>query len=411
MRAILLLPSSPAPHPADVELRLDGLRCRFPDAEIITATSQEIPTLDPEDKLVVFAETDLSSIPAEATLRVGKSGQILPLPGVPISAEDIAGIDIHPFSRLAPRGQGDVDFGCFHFFPYSYLYRLVGLGPVNAFGHRIDGDFRKLRDRAAHHKLIVCFGGSTVWSICTTPHHAFPSVLEKLLNEKGEAEGLPLCVSVLNFGVPGAVVLNAMQNFLLYAADLKPDIVIAHDGVNDLFYGCTSDPWLLREHGIVYQQQLEYWAALLHDPQFKGNANLGGPIVPPTGVAPLHILKAYTRRKCEFMKLVRGFGGKFIWGLQPFAWSKRSLSSVEESRIGSPITYEAEFRTVRGLYDLHKPQLSMYEADGLIDFDACFKEIDPNETVMADMVHLDKNGDRIIAEQYARVLWPMIRAT
>lgn len=412
MRVILLLPSSSKPHPADIAQRLEGLRCRYPEASVETADLANPLVLDSGDVAVVFAETPALEIPPLATQRVAKSGQVLPLPGVPLGKDLLPDLDAHPFSRLGPRGQGDLDFACFHYFPYSYLYRLAGLGPVNAFGHRIDGDFRVLRNRAPDHKLIVCFGGSAVWSICTTPKQSFPAVLEHLLNARAKQENRALRVSVLNFGVPGAVVLNSMQHFLLYAADLRPDIVIAHDGVNDLFYGCTSDPWLLREHGIVYQQQLEYWASMLHDPRFKGDANLGGPIVPPSGVAPLHILKAYIRRKREFMQLVRGFEACAVWGLQPFARSKKALSPLEHSRIQPqrdiPIAYEAEFQTVRGLYDLLKTQESANNGDVAIDFDDIFNKISPEDTVMADMVHLDKNGEKIIAETYAERLWPYL---
>lgn len=408
----MLIPVSNHLHPADIEQRMDGLRCRFPKAEILTVPTTNIPPLMDGDSLAVFAEMDDGLISPKPTYRVNRTGQVLPSSGTPIGTDDLPFLNTHPFNRLGPRGQGDLDFGCFHYFPYGYLYRLAGLGYTNPFGHRINIDFRNLRERPSNHKVIACFGGSAVWSICTTPQHSFPSVMQDLLEEKAEKENSPIKISVLNFGVPGAVVLNEMQHFLLYAADLKPDIVIAHDGANDLFYGCTSDPWLTREYGIVYQQQLEYWAAMLHDPKFRGNANLGGPIVPPTDLAPIHILRAYIRRKREFMTLVRGFCSKFVWGLQPFAWSKKRLSPLEEQRVcalnSQTIAYEAEFHTIRGLYNLLKPEQLTFGADVLVDFDDIFSDIDYEETVMADMIHLDKNGDRKIAQVYADILWPLL---
>lgn len=411
-RIVLLVPDSPIREAGDLPQRLTGIRCRFPDLPITVASVGEAPPLADGDRVVVFAEA--TDHPA-AAYRVFSSGRVLPIQGTAIGPEEYPDLDVHPFSRLGPRGQGELDYGCFHFFPYGYLYRLIGLGAVNPFGHRIVGDFRTLARRSADHKLITCFGGSAVWSICTTPEQSFPVILESLLNERADREGLSLRASVLNFGVPGAVVLNSMQHFLLYAADLRPDIVISHDGVNDLFYGCTSDPWLLREHGIVYQQQLEYWAAMLHDPGFKGDANLGGPVVSPTNVLPTQILKAYVRRKREFMTVCRGFGSRFVFGLQPFASSKAALSPLEQSRIGGSgqgqaIAYESEFRTVRALFDLLRPSLRSFGADLVVDFDREFGRFDQNDTVMADMVHLAPQGDRVLAERYAEDLWPLLTA-
>ena len=45
--------------------------------------------------------------------------------------------------------------------------------------------------------------------------------------------------TVLDFGLPGNVVLNEIITYLLHCQDIRPDIVVAHDGFNDLFYGLT----------------------------------------------------------------------------------------------------------------------------------------------------------------------------
>ena len=44
-------------------------------------------------------------------------------------------------------------------------------------------------------------------------------------------------VHVLNLSQPGNVILNQIVNFTLYGHQLAPDIVIAHQGFNDVVNG------------------------------------------------------------------------------------------------------------------------------------------------------------------------------
>ncbi|HLO76178.1 MAG TPA: SGNH/GDSL hydrolase family protein [Magnetospirillum sp.] len=412
LRIALLLPPGGL-DAADLRQRLAGIACRFPGCLVdeIQLPPEDV-NLAAYDHLVVCDDKCQTPLPDHhaRVYRVSAMGRVLPLADTPIDDRELPSIDRHPFSRSAPRGQGDLDYASFHYFPYGYLYRLVGLGPINEFGHRITEDIRSLKQRDPRHKVIACFGGSAVWGVCVIRDQSFPFQLQEILNGNPELSAAVDRCTVLNFGIPGGVVLNAMQHFLLFCADIRPDIVICHDGVNDIFYGCTSDPWLLGEHGIVYQQQLEYWADMLHDKNFKGNANLGGPVVPPSGLAPVRILQAYARRKVEFMTVARAFGAKFIWGQQGFAWSK-PLSPIERARIsptGAPSAYEKEFHTVRLLYDLLRPRLEAFKPDALVDFDTLFSGLSSFDTVMADMVHLDPAGERLVAEHYARAIAGML---
>lgn len=402
--ALVLPPANCEWDESTLPQRLAGLQCRFPGAsvEILRAPAD----VQGFDHVAICRDNWAGPYPGngDRLYQVSETGRVLPLDLPPIDARELPNIGTHAFSRLAPRGHGELDYACFHFFPYGYLYRLVGLGPVNEFGHRIVGDFRPLKNRPENEKLVVCFGGSAVWGTSVTFDQSFPARLEGLLNQGALAGRAGVRFHVLNFGIPGGVVLNSLQHFLLFAADLRPDIVIAHDGVNDIFYGCTSDPWLLGEHGIVYQQQMDYWAQALHDPQFDGTANLGGPVAAASGLAPARILQAYVRRKKEFMTVARAFGARFIWGQQAFAWSK-PLSETERRRIkaksGDPIGYLDEFTAIRRLFDLLRPHLAGFGADALIDFDALFSALGPDVTVMADMVHLEPNGEAEVARHYA----------
>lgn len=217
-------------------------------------------------------------------------------------------------------------------------------------------------------------------------------------------------VSVLNFGIPGATVLNAMQRFLLFAIELKPDLVICHDGVNDLFYGYSSDPWLVQKHDIAYQNQFEQWARALHQPpETAVSAGTDDKMAP---APPLSILRAYLRRKREFVRLVQAFGAQVLSGLQPVADSKAALSDIETARLraweGEPSIYAAEFALINGCYGILARERPDVGTPYMLDFHHLFSSFGAEATLMADRVHLEPEGERVVAQAYAAAAWPIL---
>ena len=108
------------------------------------------------------------------------------------------------------------------------------------------------------------------------------------------------------------MLLNELLTYQLFFPNRGPDIVIAHDGFNDLAYGVYSDPGLLYPHFISYQHNLESWSQILHGTQGKRRLN-----EPPLMARnnPKTVVQAYLTRKRQFARLVSAEGGKFIWGL------------------------------------------------------------------------------------------------
>jgi len=143
----------------------------------------------------------------------------------PLDDSDYPHFDSHVFNRVGPRVDDN-----FCYFPYTYLYRLTGLGPTNPFGHRIREDLESFKTRSANTRLICVFGGSSAWSIYTFYEEMFSHQLETLLNEAMSKKGSALSFKVLNFGMQSNTALSEMMAYLLWAYPLKPDIVIAHDG-------------------------------------------------------------------------------------------------------------------------------------------------------------------------------------
>jgi hypothetical protein len=406
------------------EQRLAGLRVRFgsdANIDLLAVEASSANTVHRSDLPVtlvgrrefsnydviacLWEDTERDDLPS-GSYRVSSIGRVLPLPGVPLDDVEYPHLNTHPFNTFGPRGHGDTDFSCFQYFPFGHTFRIVGLGPIDAFGHRIVGDFRSFRDRDASHKLIVCFGGSAVWGTTVLPAQCFPVRLEQMLRSSTLAKEQGLTFSVLNFGIPGAVQLNELQRFLLFAADLRPDITIIHNGVNDFFYSATSSPWLIHNHAITYQQNFELWAQALHQGQTdETRTNLGGPVARPSDIAPIDVMKAFLRRKREFITTAKAFGSQVISGLQPFSRSKASISNLERERIrtwvGSPPNYQAEFALVEGLYRTYTRASPQLGSDRELNFHEMFQTLGSDQTHFSDMVHLDVEGEAVIASHYA----------
>ena len=137
------------------------------------------------------------------TYRVYDEGRVLPdTPG--IDAYEYPFIDTHAFNRHSPKSTADkLEFNCFYYFPYGYLHRVTGLGPINEFGHRIEFDFRELADRGPDHKVVACFGGSAGFSVSCLHDQMYTKVMERRLNELCGEGDTGLKFTVLNFGSPG----------------------------------------------------------------------------------------------------------------------------------------------------------------------------------------------------------------
>jgi hypothetical protein len=328
-------------------------------------------------------------------------GLVVPL-GRAIDAVDYPFIDAHAFNRYSPRA-GAVDFGCSYFFPYGYLYRLFGMGPINEYGHRIPFDFRALASRPTSHKVVACYGGSACWSVYCCHQQTFTQVMEQRLNDRCASRGLGLQFTVLNFGSPGQVVLNEIFTHVLFGSLVKPDVVVAHDGSNDIGYGQTSDPFLLRDH-IVYQPLLETWSRLLHDPGYHDRL-VAAPIETADRRTAGQLLRAYVARKRQFCDIARAGGSLVVSGLQPIFLSRREYSPLErrwlfdDPRVA--IEQHAGFRNVLATYRLFLENRPALGEDLFVDLHGYFGEFGADCTLMADPVHAAPDGDRVIGEHYA----------
>lgn len=314
-------------------------------------------------------------------------------------------LDSHIFNRLSEIGDGRKVAERYAFFPYGYLFHYLGYGPINAFGHRITQDLKALAQRGPRHKVIACFGGSACWSTFCIHNQMWTHVLEMMLNARARDRGLDLTFSVLNFGAPSNVVLNEIITYILFAQPLTPDVVIAHDGYNDLIVGQVNDPFLLGQHQIAYVDTFEEWAQILHNSGDRPRTQ------PADGRRTINaapaILKAYAARKRQFMDIAAASGSLFVWGLQPGYFSKGTLSDNERQATADPnhaAPYGQQVLSMLPLYRLLTERLSPPAGACAIDFHTAFHAYGADETLFVDHVHLTPAGDRRIAEGYADLL-------
>ena len=333
------------------------------------------------------------------------SGRILPF-NKPIDRIEYPHLETHAFNALSPRGDPALDYGCFYYFPYGYLYRFHGLGKTNEYGHRIGCNLNELEERPDNHKVIACFGGSAAYSIFCLDGQDFPSVLETALNDHCAKNGNGTKFTVLNFAQPGAAVLNELFQWVLFCHRIRPDIVIAHDGANDIGFAREADPALVEGWDIIYQAQLEIWSQILHDPSYTGPRIAVSPDVKEQPKSsPLNAIKAYIERKKQFARLVQESGARFVWGLQPNFLSKGTLSKQEHDWIYenprvSSTSMTNHQQTVK-LFDAIIQSQDTLGADLFVDCHTLFGNFSDDKTLMADVVHTTPDGDQIIGRHYA----------
>jgi hypothetical protein len=318
-----------------------------------------------------------------------------------IDARDYPAIDEHSFNRMGPK----LGWDTLQFFPYGFIYRECAIGgPLDSFGFRIDEDLDALRRRPDTHKLIAVLGGSSTLSWFNFHDETFTEQLEIRLQRQLDSRGNGERVTVLNFGQGSSVLLHEMIVWLLHVERLRPQIVISHDGCNDMMYGMTNDPYLLSK-SICAPQMFELWGQKLHDrddvrPRFKH----GEPVEIVN--SPQAILAAYIERKRQLNCVVQASGVRHIAALQPIARSKKS--SLLEGEFQRDNRYIWIWRKVHErtpqLFDMLTPLLKKETELDTFDLHEYFRRFGADQTLFQDYAHTNPAGDARIAEAYEQFI-------
>lgn len=287
----------------------------------------------------------------------------------------------------------------FQFFPFGFLYRDEQVGPINEMGFRIPNskNLKSLKsDDLA--KLICIFGGSAAFSINCFLHETFSARLENYLNEQSEKTRY----RVLNFAQHAHVVLNELQTYLIFAQELEPDLVIAHDGYNDLLYGANSDPFLLQQHAVTYHINMESWADILAGKNESQLATL--PEELPIRTYPSDIADSYIKRKRQFRNCVESTGCKFLSANQPIIIQKPNLTQWEQETALPHIKRHPMKEThnrMEFLYEMYNNALTEKEKQQELRFTEMLEQ-NSDQSLFTDFVHTTPVADDLIAQTYAK---------
>jgi hypothetical protein len=288
----------------------------------------------------------------------------------------------------------------FLFFPHGYMYKGNNFGDLNEIGFRLPSGWQQLAARDENSKVISFVGGSSTFDVFAMVGERFSDILESMINDYLSSKGSKKRYTVLNFGMPGNVILNEMTHYMLYIWGLKTDILIAHDGYNDLNYGQSSDSYLQFHYDITYQYNYERWAKDACGSDIELDWENNGFILFKNN--SLNAIKAYYNRKKQFEKMVKDSGSIFVSALQPALFSKKI--SDEEKRLDDAIhSYELD-RIFTNMPFIYKRFLEFLEIndkfDHFIDFHTSFSKYGKEDTLFGDIIHTLKSGNEVIAKHY-----------
>lgn len=148
----------------------------------------------------------------------------------------------HPFLSFAYKRNGSIDINQplpyelhYHkFFSFKKPLRL------NNYGH-FGPDFH--REKAPGTLRVACIGASTTANNISDGErdYSYPELLQGMLQEHFDRQGLGLRAEVFNCGIGGWSSADILVNYLLNIAALRPDYILVYHGFNDLHLHLMRD--------------------------------------------------------------------------------------------------------------------------------------------------------------------------
>ena len=300
--------------------------------------------------------------------------------------------------------------------PWRQLgFRLVGGLPlyhqVNKAGTRINSDGLRTREFTSTDPAalkVAVLGGSTVWGSNVTDDHTVPAFLEALLNEKGAGR-----IEVYNLGVEGYGFENELRLLKFSGGKVNFDIAVFYHAGNDFIKtarfiagkktGVGGAPILTRS---IYQFEL---FRLMEGLSLRFANSLGLVDDPDYQDADSQKLIAqraewYRTKHAEAVGLCRQMKIRCLFILQPTIYNRTShydweLALYRNLRLFFPGGKRAYNLVVDGIVKLRLDQV--YDVRDVFD--------DVSRPLFGDLIHVNTEGNRIIAERIKSVLSPSVR--
>jgi hypothetical protein len=283
-----------------------------------------------------------------------------------------------------------------------------GYGPRDEFGHRFNYEMKTLERRPPHHKVINLYGGSSVNSIFCLPDETGSTVLERILNNYCRDNGIELTFTVLNFGIPSGAILSQMQSYILFSPRVKPDIVVSLDGHNDLIAGLRGNAKLTNDYYITYSGHSEHWLRNATRSEQVPVEYVDDSSQEPADYQgnPRSSVKAYWKRKEQFMRFVNAEGADFVWALQPLQFGRRLLDeevarqSYQSSTAGKIDVISALVNMYGIIHDRYTPPDECMS----LDLHEIFAKRADTDAIFVDNCHLSPDGEAVLGKQLAQLI-------
>ncbi|MBT6395743.1 MAG: SGNH/GDSL hydrolase family protein [Nitrospinaceae bacterium] len=245
---------------------------------------------------------------------------------------------------------------------------------------------------------IIVLGGSTVF-LGTSVRKSIPGQIEKLIHEKGLSH-----VKVYNWGVASVVSGQELSTLIHTAVDYQPDLVIAYDGLNDIFSKYADyDPrpgyptnfipyevglrliagrWTLEEMTLAVFRKSHIVRKIffvhlggMHTHKIKLRKEAGY----RTQRWEEEIARKYVGNQTKMCRIGSGFGFKFASFLQPMIQQKKNLTKNER-----PFRYGKKYSEYI---------LRIYEKSRA-GFRLAQKSLEKTKCIFADISDVYKNDKR-----------------
>jgi len=309
----------------------------------------------------------------------------------------------HIFNKLSEKSE----YG-FYYSPYSYFFRYPKWGTITETGFRSKEAPYEIREQYQNHIIVAVFGGSTGFDILVPDEKTFAAQLEMKLNDDNVLlKKVQQRFKVINLSHPGNLVLNQVINYILFCHKMNPDIVISHNGANDLVSAQMNDRTLISKYDIGYPDVLEAWGRKIHDNSevdidydfANFECSNFRPAQPRN--SPDDVIESYHSRVIQFNNLVIGNNAQFISGFQPWITSKKKLTEYEEKRLEeyNPY-YKALYSNVPMLYDMYDKKLQKEKLNFVVNIHRVFQELEDEISHFGDVCHLLEEGDLVVANEY-----------
>lgn len=300
-------------------------------------------------------------------------------------------------------------------------FDMHGSFKMNNYAFRNDYDIAK--EKTPGKLRIIVLGGSVAWGAGASSNQTvWTKVLEDLLKENN------VSAEVLNAGCAGYISFQELIYLQFKLLDFSPDLVIVFDGYNDLFmsslysekkYENNTTPYYEAEKSFYTQPLLVQIGGLVKErsnffklikrTREKILYENGKPMYKISSLNKAGIANYFSNIK-SVLDILKGRGIKGIFVLQPYIFeSKKILSSTEKvilqkSRQEAPVIKEA-MDVLRRDYR----NFTVREGINFCDLNDVFDNIPVSQTVWFDHVHLNDQGNRIIAERLKDVIISILK--